>query len=320
MRFSGRAELSDGERHDVEIGVGAPGVSLLVGGVEVGSWSSEECRLIEVGSDEYRVEIEDDYFLFTPAEPERFRHEAGPPRTAGGTLEVAVADSPAHEPPPEPVGGGGTRSVGGDTEIPPGTDPRPARSGVTPWIVGAGAAAVVAVLVVVALSLRGDGDSGEGVLLTTTSTAAVEATISVFDGAPAAFVTSWNATSQALGASLPVTAGPGAFEHEFSPVLRLEWETGGGGVLAGYQVVVDTTGTGESGRVALAALGVAIAVADPTLDAAGRRAVLTTLGYDVTNPVLAAMDGDTEANGVRYSLRYVPEFSTLLFSVRPVDS
>jgi hypothetical protein len=36
--------------------------------------------------------------------------------------------------------------------------------------------------------------------------------------------------------------------------------------------------------------------------------------------VLAAMDGDTEVNGVRYSLRYVPEFSTLLFSVRPADS
>ncbi|MFO7547912.1 MAG: hypothetical protein R6X29_03405 [Acidimicrobiia bacterium] len=320
MRFSGRAELSDGACHDVEVGLGVPGISLLVEGFEVGTWPADACSVVELAPDEYRIEVDDDYFLFTPVDPERFRCEAGSEHPASGPLRTAVAERAVPETLPEAREPAVGPLVDEESRSPDAPEPQALPSKVPRWAVIAGVAAVLAVLVLAAVSLPGNGEGGEQVILTTTTTSAAEIQTSIFEAAPASFVAVWNSTAQALGASLPVTAGPGAFEQEFSPFLRLEWQTDDAGTLDGYQVVVDTTGTGESGRQGLAALGVAISVADPTLDAAGRRSVLTDLGYDVTNPALTALDGEAEVNGVRYSLRYVPEFSTLLFSVGAVAS
>ncbi len=80
-------------------------------------------------------------------------------------------------------------------------------------------------------------------------------------------------------------------------------------------VTVDPAGTGEENVASLASWGLAVAVASPGLDADGRRAVLADLGFDVDEPRVAGLDGETTRDGVRYTMRYLEGFRTVLFAV-----
>ena len=71
----------------------------------------------------------------------------------------------------------------------------------------------------------------------------------------------------------------------------------------------------EDDQLALRALNLVVAVASPDLDADGRRAVIEDLGLDVRNPQLVDVDGTVEVDGVEYSLSYIDEFQSLLFTV-----
>ena len=74
----------------------------------------------------------------------------------------------------------------------------------------------------------------------------------------------------------------------------------------------------DEDETALAALGVAIAVANPELTREERGEVLAAMGLSVRNPDLAGLDGDVRVGSNDYSLAYFAEFDALLFSIAPV--
>lgn len=179
---------------------------------------------------------------------------------------------------------------------------------------------VVVIGLVIASAFFGDADEDGSVGAQAagpgSSTTATVSPAGVVFSAPASdLVDAWNAVARPVSDDLVlVPSGPG--EASISPYARVEW-AGEPGRLARYQVVIDPSGPQAADERAIAALGVAVAVADPSLDGPGRRELLDRLGLDVSDPRLGEVDSELDQNGVRYSLRYVPAFQALLFTVAP---
>ena len=77
------------------------------------------------------------------------------------------------------------------------------------------------------------------------------------------------------------------------------------------------TGTPEGDGPIITALGFLIATADPTLNGADRRALLTQLGLDVNDPDLAGINGSLTYNGLAYRLVYDQGANSLSMIVTP---
>lgn len=227
---------------------------------------------------------------------------AGPPPVDVRSIPPPVAERPPALPPDfvaTPSGG-------------------PARPMLPVIIAVVGTIVVVAIVLVIASAFFGDRDDsgGEGASTPTSLIDAAPAGL-IFDEPPARFVQEWNRVAEEFAEEI-VIDGAANGEAALTPFARLEWSSEGG-LLARYQVVVDPTGPPEADREALAALGVAIAVADPSLDGPARGDLLEGLGLDVTAPDLGGIDAETELRGVRYSLRYLAAFRSLLFVVSPAE-
>ena len=141
----------------------------------------------------------------------------------------------------------------------------------------------------------------------------------LFDQTVDEFAREWNLTATTFGVPVQIRGvlqGP-VFESVLSPHVTLQGRTDEAGTIRSVVLVVDPRGDTDDDQLALSALGVAIAVADPSLDREGRAGVLSAMGLDVRDPDLANLDGETVVRGVRYTLTYYEEFTTLLFTVEP---
>jgi hypothetical protein len=124
----------------------------------------------------------------------------------------------------------------------------------------------------------------------------------VFDLTPAEFVERWDSVASG---SLLIGDGlsGGRLGMGFTRYVGLEVSTSDDGTMASYRVVLDPDGDTNEDVRGLQALGVAINVAEPTLEGADLRARLASMGLDVSNPVLD-FDGETTVGGVHYRLVY----------------
>jgi hypothetical protein len=95
----------------------------------------------------------------------------------------------------------------------------------------------------------------------------------------------------------------------------MQGRTAGDGTIESIVLVIDPTGDREDDQVALSALGVAIAVANPALEREERAEVLAVMGLSIGDPDLTALEGEVEVDGVSYTLSYVPTFESLLFAI-----
>lgn len=166
----------------------------------------------------------------------------------------------------------------------------------------------------------------EGAPETTVTTEAAATTTTVapppstaFDIPTPEFLSTWNDVGGDVAPALefPSLLPTGAFESEFTPYLRASGVVGLDGALESLTLTVDPLGPTGSDALALQALGVMIAVVDPSIEPAQRASVLAALGLDVRNPQLGGIDGELETNGVRYRLFYDEESVLLTFTADP---
>jgi hypothetical protein len=154
----------------------------------------------------------------------------------------------------------------------------------------------------------------------TTEPTVVEPTVALdplaFDLSSDAFVERWNETAAQISPNLRFRSSlpAGDFEVGFTQYIAMIGSGEGGGVGA-YTLEIDPTGPSSSDQLGIQALGLAIAVADPSLEPNERAAVLAEMGLNVRDPELGGLNGTTSRNGVDYRLVFDAEDFVLRLTV-----
>jgi hypothetical protein len=86
--------------------------------------------------------------------------------------------------------------------------------------------------------------------------------------------------------------------------VAVEFATTEFGMFSGASLLGDTSGTAQSDRMILVAIGQLIATVDPSLDEPARRSLLGRLGVDMGSPRVQEFGGSLATNGVEYILEY----------------
>lgn len=112
--------------------------------------------------------------------------------------------------------------------------------------------------------------------------------------AAAVFVDEWNAIASQYAGHMTVEAETVPISATPAPSVRLTLDDTG--VLS---LTLTPQGDDNDSDI-LVAMGMAVAWADPAIDADGRRDLLGVLGIDVDDPSLDAIGGEVDRNGVSY--------------------
>ncbi len=141
-----------------------------------------------------------------------------------------------------------------------------------------------------------------------------------FDLAPDAFVERWNDFAARVSPNLRFRSSlpAGDFEVGFTSYIAMIGSFAGPGTgIDAYTVEIDPTGPSSSDQLGIQALGLAIAVADPSLEPNERGAVLAEMGLNVRDPQLGGLNGATTRNGVDYRLVFDTDAVVLRLTVSP---
>lgn len=138
---------------------------------------------------------------------------------------------------------------------------------------------------------------------------------------PGRFVDRWDEVSRSIEADLGsagVTIGDDRLSFLAGPRTRIEGLVGGDGTVEQFRLLGDPFGTVEEDRLVITAMGMAIAVAAPDLEAGGRRALMETLGFDFDNPSVADLDGALTYRDYEYRLYWDEDIDRVVFEIGPV--
>ncbi|HEY7704912.1 MAG TPA: hypothetical protein VID03_08815 [Acidimicrobiia bacterium] len=135
-----------------------------------------------------------------------------------------------------------------------------------------------------------------------TSIATTTTILSAFAGTVADFATGWNTLADRLDPGLVLPDGlPPAFSQDPVGYVTVAGEADAD---PWFKVTGRSSGTAAGDRRVLVAMGMALAIADPSLSGNDRADLLRALGLDVTNPQLDGINGSLTHNGVTYTLVY----------------
>ncbi|MFP5332246.1 MAG: hypothetical protein ACLGHX_07815 [Acidimicrobiia bacterium] len=301
--FSGTLILDDGARVPVELGVDDENLTLRTGGRQIGTWPIKYCRVSPSGRGAVLLSLDGEKAGFEPKDVARFSAVAAQRFRASSLADrinvirnLPAAGSEASEP------GGrreGTWFVRNRRWV-----------GLALGVFGLFAVSVVALAVL-------SGDDQQAPAFTVPESVDALPAPPLFDQTTEEFTREWNLTATAFDVPVQIrgTMQPGVFESVLARHLTLQGRTDSDGTIRSLVLVIDPEGDADSDQLALGAIGVAIAVANPELDRDGRAAVLADMGLDVRNPQLDGLDGETIVGDVRYSITFYTEFSALLFTV-----
>ncbi len=128
------------------------------------------------------------------------------------------------------------------------------------------------------------------------------------------FVQRWNETAEPINPQLRLSALlPGDFDILLTQYISVAGTVAENGGVSAIELRIDPTGPVDQDVVGIQALGLMIAAVDPNLTGAERKALLSSMGLNVDNPVLVGVDGVAASNGVQYSLIYESEAVLLRF-------
>jgi hypothetical protein len=317
-RYAGKLTFEDGESVPVDLEFDRDTLGLATEGNQVGSWPLKYCRVSRTGTGSFLLSIDGEKVVFAPNEVDSFSLAAAQRFQASSLadrIDVIRGASGRH------LADTAARTV--KSQVPgqeSGEEKRP-RTPVD-WRLMATLVTVVAVAVAagsMVLSNMGEDPEVVAPQATAATTTTVEQALpTLFEQRPAEFVVAWNEAASRLGvdALIREQLNVGTFETSLAPYVSLLGTTDeSDDSIASVVVVVDPSGDSDDDQLALAILGVAITVADPELTGSERRAVLERLGLDVDQPELSGLDGEASYPGVRYTIQFFPEFSSLLFSM-----
>ena len=158
----------------------------------------------------------------------------------------------------------------------------------------------------------------------TTETTVVEPTVAgeplAFDLTPDAFVERWNDTAAQISPNLRFRSSLPASDFEVgftSYIAMIGSFTGPASGIEAYTLEIDPSGPSSSDRLGIQALGLAIAVADPSLAPNERAAVLAEMGLNVRDPQLGGLNGTTTRNDVAYRLVFDADDVVLRLTISP---
>jgi hypothetical protein len=309
--FPGTLTLDDGERVPVDVALDDENLTLRTGGRVIGTWPLKYCRVSPSGRGAVLLSLDGERTVFEPDDLGGFSTIAAQRFRASSLADriSVIRDVPATEHRGEPAG-----------------EPPSRREPIAWSSVGARLGRPLLVVVVavgiVAMAAWWQGRDDDGLELAGT-TVTVPTTVSppppLFEQTVARFTEEWNLAASAFGVPVQIrgTLIPGRFESQLTPRVILQGRTGADGTIESIVLVIDPTGDSSDDETALASIGVALAVASPELSREQRGAVLGEMGLTVRNPDLAGLDGAVEVGSVAYSLKYIPEFQSLLFAVNP---
>jgi hypothetical protein len=265
MDYIGALRLDDQPPLEATLRLADDGVTIIADAEPIGTWPLADCRIIPQGND-FRLAIEGDEALFTPAEPV--------------DLQTEIA-----------------------RRWPPQQAPRKAESndGLAKWV-AAGIGLIVAAIVVTGLVVRDRPTPG----LLTSAPTTVPSIPAVFTGGVDEVTARWNEAASALnlGLFLLERPGPNRLQMSLRPGLVIyATESPATGIVRSVMIAAAPTSESEGGDAVLASWGILIATVNPELDGLGRRQVLANLGVDPDRPLTAGLDGETTVGLVTYRLR-----------------
>lgn len=312
--YAGTLTFEDGGTVPIDLEFDRETLGLSTEGNRVGAWPIKYCRVSRTGTGSFLLSIDGEKVVFAPDEADAFSLAAAQHFHASSLADRIDVIR----------GTGGRHQADLHTAVrraPDGEETERPRIAID-WRLMATLVTVAVVAIAVGLiTLARTGDDSTGVepgASPVTTTTVEPALPALFEQRPAEFVAAWNAAASELGveALIREQLNVGTFETDLAPYVSLLGTTDeSDDSIASVVVVVDPSGDTEDDELALAVLGVAITVADPDATGSQRRAVLERLGLDVDRPDLTGLDGEAVYPGVRYTIQYFPEFSSLLFSM-----
>lgn len=150
-------------------------------------------------------------------------------------------------------------------------------------------------------------------------TTTVDLATSVWEMTPEQLAERWDAVTRPFSSTLMssgFSVGDGRFSFSAGPFVRIEGSTSDGRVRQ-ISFLGDPSGTVADDREVLTALGITVGMVEPRLPPEGRRELVSALGLDVENPVLADVDDTLDYLDNRYSLRFDRDSLLLIFQVEP---
>lgn len=152
---------------------------------------------------------------------------------------------------------------------------------------------------------------------TTVAPAPTPTSAALFDLTPQEAVTRWNSLAGELGTGLTaseVVVGSDAFSFDVGAHVSVSGSADGDGQVSRIEFSGDPSGTVSDDRAVLTALGMTVALVEPSLEPQWRRDLLAELGFDVDNPVLEGLDDSLVYEGVTYAIRWDDDSMRLVFS------
>lgn len=131
----------------------------------------------------------------------------------------------------------------------------------------------------------------------------------------------WDALARPLSGSLTsedVELGEDSFAFVVGQFIRVSGDVGPDGLVDRFVFTGDPSGTRDDDRDVLSALGLSVAIVEPSLPPEGRRELISSLGLDLENPVLGELDGTLDYLEKTYHLRWDDESQLMVFEVYPV--
>lgn len=306
---------------DATVTIGDEILSISASGSDVGDWPLKYCRVVSSDDASFALLVDGELAVFEPDDPRLFglaaaqRFQAS---TLGERIDVmrGVVD-------PLPPVALETEVLGRHV-----VEDRPSwfESHQLPVVASLTFTALAALIVVATFdhwTVPFELDASPITTVVTTTTVAPATTLSatVFAMSPEAFRETWNTVVTELNTAdeLAMDAlSATAFAAQVTDSVYLAGEVDPAGLIEAVTITIDPTGDAESDALAIDAIGVAMAVADPTLDGPERRALLASLGLDIADPDLTGLSNEHALNGVIYQLRFLPEVSQLLFVISEV--
>ncbi len=311
-RFSGKLTLPEQDVVAVDLEISPDALTLRADSVLIGTWPIKYCRVSKLDASTYRISVDGEVVSFEPDDTRQFAIVAAQRFRASSLADrinvVRGVDAPAAD----------------QDEEEPATKSRvPIDLSVlkSPIL---GVLAVVVVLVFAGVQLvnavfADEPVSTTAVSLEGTSPSAAVPPTSAFDLDPSLLVVEWNRVARDFGSQLLIRdALPrGSFDTQIAPLISLQGTTDDEGDVRSLVVVADPSGDTDSDQATIATWGIALTVADPSLTDTDRREILAEMGLDVRFPQLGGLDGETNRNGIRYTMKYFESFSSVLLTIAP---
>lgn len=155
---------------------------------------------------------------------------------------------------------------------------------------------------------------------TTVPPTAPAATAGVFELTPAQAVEQWDAVATELGTGLVATAvtiEEDTFSFNVGDVVAIQGTAEPAGQVTSIEFLGDPGGSVADDRAVLTALGLTVALVEPTFPPQWRRELLEAMGLDIDQPVLAGLDGSLTLEGTAFAIRWDGELERLVFEASP---